>query len=168
MSAIGAPTWVDIACAAVVLVFATWDAIRGLSATLARIAALVLAFKLAFLLYPRIAALLPSSGAAAPALAFGLTILAALLVHLVLKAIFARVVRVVLSEPLDKILGALAGALKGVILVFVVFSLIALATGGSYGGTAFAKSRTGSRVVPAVGHLLAPAGAKLPCSGNGR
>lgn len=160
--------WIDVASVSVVLVFVVCDAVRGLSATLARIAALVLAFKLAFLLYPRIAMLLPSSGAYAPALAFGLTLLAALLVHLVFKALFARVARVILSAPLDKILGALAGALKGVLLVFVVFSVIALATGSSYGGTAFAKSRTGARVVPAVGRLLAPAGAKLPGTQDGR
>lgn len=168
LSGIGEPAWIDIVCAAVVLVFAAWDAVRGLSATLARIASLVLSFKLAFLLYPRIAALLPSSGAAAPALAFGLTILAAILVHLVLRAVFARVARVVLSAPLDGILGAIAGAIKGILLVFVVFSVIALATGSSYGGTAFAKSLTGSRVVPAAGRLIAPAGAKLPCSTGGR
>lgn len=168
LASLPAATWIDIVCAAVVLVFTIQDAIRGLSATIARLASLVAAFKLAFLLYPRIAALLPASGAAAPALSFGLTILVAFIIFLLLKFLLTRVIHVILVAPLDNILGALAGAVKGILLVFVAFSVIALVTRSSYSGTAFAKSRTGAKVIPAVERILAPAGTKLPCSSGER
>lgn len=154
---------VDVACAAVILIFVAWGAAKGLSATLARIAALVLAFKLAFLLFPHVSAMLPQDSTTTPAIAFGITVVAALVIHLVIKGVLAKVARVFLPAPIDRIIGAAAGAVKGVLLVFVVFSVIALATGKSYDGTAFAQSKIGSRVVPAVGRLIAPAGAKLPC-----
>lgn len=159
--------WIDIACATLIIALATWDAIRGLSATLAQIAALVLAFKLSFLLYPHIASLIPSSGAA-PALVFGLTLVAAFVIFIILRLIIAKVAHVILISPIDNILGAIAGIIKGLLLLLVIFCAVALVTRSYYSDTAFAKSRTGIRVMPVVERIIAPDGVKLPCATGGR
>ena len=168
LSTIPAPMWIDIACATLIIALATWDAIRGLSATLAQIAALVLAFKLSFLLYPHIASLLPSSGAAAPALVFGLTLVAAFVIFIILRLIIAKVAHLILISPIDNILGAIAGIIKGLLLLFVIFCAVALVTRSYYSDTAFAKSHTGIRVMPVVERIIAPDGVKLPCATGGR
>ena len=75
---------------------------------------------------------------------------------------------VILISPIDNILGAIAGAIKGLLLIFVIFCAVALVTRSSYSGTAFAKSRTGIRVMPVVERIIAPDGVKLPCATSGR
>ncbi|MBR0056784.1 MAG: CvpA family protein [Kiritimatiellae bacterium] len=159
ISSISASDWIDITCAALVLFFAAYDARRGLSATLAQIAALVLSFKLAFVIFPRASAAV--GGGIAGAI---LAAVAAVAVFLLLRYAIAKVAHVILMPPIDNILGALTGAAKALLLLLAAFFAVALGTGKSYSKTPFAKSRAGSRVLPAVERILAPSGEKLPCS----
>ena len=152
ISSISASDWIDITCAALVLFFAAYDARRGLSATLAQIAALVLSFKFAFVIF---------GGGIAGAI---LAAVAAVAVFLLLRYAIAKVAHVILMPPIDNILGALTGAAKALLLLLAAFFAVALGTGKSYSKTPFAKSRAGSRVLPAVERILAPSGEKLPCS----
>ena len=163
--------WIDILCLATLATFIVIDAIKGLSATLAQIASLVISFKLAFFIYPYAVSLVCDAGAAngliLQVVAFVLTLVALYIIYRLIRYILAKVVHVILVAPIDNILGALAGALKGVLVIFVVFSVALLVSGKGYGDTAFAKSWTGRRLVAPLEKILVPASARLPASFGG-
>lgn len=165
-----AETWIDLVCAVIVTAAMIWDAMRGLSATLAHILALVVSFKLAFLVYPlAVSLLIGSSGDGAGSLAmqvaaFLLTVVLLFLLFALLRFTIARVAHVVLVSPLDNILGAAAGLVKGLLAVFLAFFLVLVVKGKDYQQTPFAKSWTGRRVIPALEKAASPSGAKLPVS----
>lgn len=165
---IPAHLWIDIVCLAIVAACAIWDAVRGLSATIAQIAALVIAFKLSFLIYPRIASALPQDTAPMLAASFALTLAAAVAIFLITRFAIARIAHLVLMPPIDNILGAVTGTVKAMILLFAVFSTVSLIAGKSYPSTAFAKSVTGARAMPALERLLAPEHGRLPYSQSRR
>lgn len=168
LAKLSAAEWIDIACVAVLVFFITADALRGLSATLAQIAALVVSFKLSFFIYPYAVSLVCGSGTGGVIVlqiaAFALTLVFLYIIYRLVSYILAKVVHVILVAPIDNVLGALAGALKGILVIFVVFSAVLLVTGGGYGGTAFAKSRTGRSLVAPLEKILVPASSKLPAS----
>lgn len=174
LSSLTAEGWIDAVCAVVVATAIIWDAIRGLSATLAHIAALIVSFKLAFHIYPYLASLLSggpggANSAAMQVAAFILTLVVLFLLFALLRFVIARVAHVVLVAPVDNVLGALAGLAKGLLAIFLVFSLVLVIKGGDYPQTAFAKSWTGRRVMPALEKAASPARARLPVSfGGGR
>lgn len=167
ISGFSAASWIDAACLGVVVFCVGWDALRGFSATLAQIVALVAAFKLLFFVYPHIASVLPQGGVAALAAGFAAALAVGFVAYLALRFLIAKVAHVVLIAPIDNILGAATGFAKALLLIFLAFSLVALVCGSSYSSTAFAKSRTGTRVMPAVERLLAPSGGKMPFSLRG-
>lgn len=168
LSRLSAADWIDVACFAVLAFFITADALRGLSATLAQIAALVVSFKLSFYIYPYVVTLVCNSGTGGVIVlqiaAFVLTLVLLYIIYRLVKYILAKVVHVILVAPIDNVLGALAGALKGVLVIFVVFSAVLLVTGNGYGRTAFAKSRAGRALVAPLEKILVPASSKLPAS----
>ncbi len=151
-----AASWVDIACLVVLLVFIVWDAIKGFSATLAQIAALVIAFRLSFFVCPAVRAAIPSGGGLAASLApFIAAIAAMVLLFFLIRFAIEKFVKVILQKPVDNIVGALAGLLKGLLLLFLLFSLFAIVLRGSYADSAFAKSYFGRKVFPAMERFVA-------------
>lgn len=164
---ISGATWVDIVCAVFVAIFVIHDARRGLSAMIAQITSLVIAFKFAFLLHPFIAAQISGDGFANAIAVFAVTIIVAFAIFIILKFIFAKIAHVFLISPLDQILGGLAGAIKSLLLLFIVYFAITSVMGESFNDTVFAKSKTGRNVMPIIAKLMAPA-AKLPGALGGR
>ncbi len=149
-------SWVDVACLLVLLTCIVWDAVKGFSATVAQIAALVIAFRLSFFVCPAVRAAIPAGGGLAASVApFAAALAALVLLFFLLRFAIAKFVQVILQRPVDNIVGAFAGLVKGLLLLFLLFSLAAVTLRGSYSDTAFAKSYFGRKVFPAMERFIA-------------
>lgn len=158
LSSISPTLCVDVVCLIIVGTCLVWDVIRGLSATLAQVAALFLSFKLAFFVCPWVRKSLAATNASnAPFASVLPTIVAlALLVILffLIRFLINRFIRILIPSPTDNIIGGFSGAIKGLLLVYLFFIIIQLFLGSSYSSSFFAKSRTGSSVIPALEKVI--------------
>lgn len=155
-----ASNWIDLVAIVIVLSCVTWDAIRGFSATLAHVAALLIAFKLSFSICPWVRSALSSVGGSsslAAILPFVAAIVILVILFLLLRFLLAKFVQVLVKSPTDNILGAITGLAKGLLILFLIFAALAIILGKSYDSSAFASSWTGKKVFPVLEKTVSPA-----------
>lgn len=154
-----ASLWIDIASLVVLIVCVVYDCIKGFSANLSRVAALIISFKLAFATCPFIRTSLASFGATkevtSSIIPIILAIVLLIILFIILNYLFAKFIRILVPSPVDNILGALTGSLKALLLIFFVFVVVKLVLFGNYDSSSFAKSKTGSKVVPVIERIVA-------------
>lgn len=154
ISGLSNANWIDIIAIAILAICVIWDAIRGISATIGSVVALVASFKLAFLVCPWVQATIQKGSSnettMATFLPVAVAIVLVIVLFIILRFLLTKFIQVVVQRPIDNILGALAGLIKGMLVIFLIFVIIRIALGGSYSSSAFSKSRTGSQLFPVV------------------
>lgn len=149
--------WVDIASITILAICVIWDAVRGISATIASIAALIASFKLAFTVCSWVQLSLAKNAGGSTVSAFlpiATTIVLLIIIFIILRFLLTKFIQVIVQRPVDNLLGALAGLIKGMLTIFLVFAITKVALGGNYSSSAFSKSRTGRQLYPALEKVI--------------
>ncbi len=158
LSSLSCEAWIDIVSVAVVGVCMIRDAIKGLSATVATIAALIISFKISFSLCPLFRDFFSGIGMSSSTVFSYLPSITAIILLIILffifRFIFRKFISVIIPVPVDNILGALLGCAKGIMIIFAVFVVFSIVLGRSYASSPFAKSQTGTHIIPVVDKII--------------
>lgn len=155
--------WIDLSCLVVVLAFALFGAVYGLSGTLAFLLGLLLASLSAYWLYPIIrsdvlsTSFCKSHAAAAALLPYLAAFLVGALIFILLRLVSKRFFQLIIQQPIDRVLGILAGVAKGFIVLFFVFTCAYLLPSDYRLHKLFcSQTRTGRTLLPVIRFVLHP------------
>lgn len=156
LSSLPCGTWADVVFFAMAVVFAVYDAIRGISASIATVASLIVSIRALF--RPScslLASLMPGTPAMMQYVAASLVVVAG---FLVMRFLLARFLKIIIAPPLDNILGVLSGLAKSVVVLVAAFSLLSFAMGAENANGLFGKSVSCGKIYPRAKAMLLQSG----------
>lgn len=163
LSTLSTAGWIDLVCLALVIGFAIFGAVYGLSGTLAFLLGLLLASLSAYWLYPWIQTIVldiplcRQNTAAAAIFPYLGAFLVGGVIFILLRFLSKHFFQLIIRQPVDRILGVFAGVLKAVLVLLIVFSCAYLLPSGYRLHKLFCNStRTGRILVPIIHFALQP------------
>lgn len=148
--------WVDLLCAAILLLGIIQGALRGFSGEVARLAGAVAALALALWLRIPLGRFLATrtrlgeSAGEAPLVAFLVVLLLALMVAFLLRKLLGRFIRLVVTPTTDLMLGILSGGARMAVFLLVLFTILTWLPPSDSRNLALGHTRTGLLLAPLV------------------
>ncbi len=155
--------WIDLASVVLLIGFAIFGAVYGLSGTLAFLLGMLLASLSAYWLYPWIRtavlelAICKENTVAAAVFPYIAAFLVGGLIFILLRFLSKRFFQVVIQRSLDHVLGVFAGILKAILVLLIVFSCAYLLPSDYRLHKLLCnRTRTGRTLVPVIRFALHP------------